>query len=921
MNRIATQDLMASVPQVTKTTCPYCGVGCGVTAQVLPHQHGVTVQVSGDVNHPANLGRLCIKGSNLADTIGLQSRVLTPQKGRLPTRQNSTWSEAITSIATKFEQCIAEHGPESVALYVSGQLLTEDYYVTNKFVKGYLGTANIDTNSRLCMSSAVAGHKRSFGEDLVPASYSDFEHTEMVVLVGSNTAWCHPVLFQRIMQAKAERDIFVVVIDPRYTSTCEQADLHLPILPGQDVALFNGLLQYLHQHGHADAEYIAAHTEGLKLALDASSDETDMNAVALRTGIQLEKLQQFFQKFAQTRKVMTLFSQGVNQSSQGTLKANSIINCHLLTGKIGQLGAAPFSMTGQPNAMGGREVGGLANMLAAHLDLDNTAHQQLVQQFWQSPHIAHKVGLKAVDMFRAVESGQIKAIWIMATNPMVSLPDADQVKRALEKCEFVVVSDICANTDTTAYADVLLPALGWGEKDGTVTNSERCISRQRGFLAAPEQAKPDWWAIAEVAKAMGFSGFNYVSAYEIFQEHVALSAYGNAPLAQRHLAEHFRYFNLQGLNDLTATDYDNLTPLQWPYWHKDQDSSSVERLFANGQFSHANGKAKFLATPAIDPVHAVSEDYPMILNTGRVRDQWHTMTRTGLSVNLASHRAEPYCEIHPQDALKFGLKDASLVELSSKWGKCILRVQYSQDIRRGQVFAPIHWNDQVASDARIGKVVNPEVDAISGEPEFKHTPVTLQPFYTRWQGVLYIREGFETQIQSTLDASAWWCKIKTSKAFRYELASRVIFSELNEQISRWLPFHDNGFEWLNLYDQSANMSHTIILKDAVVVASLYIAPSELLPDRDWVASLFKRERLSAMHRKALLAGMPMSMRSNDGPLVCSCFKVGKNKIIDAIKTQNITHEKQVTACLKAGGNCGSCLPEIRGLIKACQLEA
>ena len=578
-------------------------------------------------------------------------------------------------------------------------------------------------------------------------------------------------------------------------------------------------------------------------------------------------------------------------------------------------------MTGQPNAMGGREVGGLANMLAAHLDVDNPAHQQLVKDFWQSPAIAQEAGLKAVDMFRAVESGQIKAIWIMATNPVVSLPDADQVKRALEQCEFVVVSDICASTDTTAYADVLLPALGWGEKDGTVTNSERRITRQRGFLPAPGEAKPDWWAIAQVAQAMNFSGFEFDSAFSVFQEHVALSSHGNAPIAERHQAAHFRYFNLAGLSDLTAQQYHDLQPLQWPYWQANQDPASVERFFANGQFSHANGKAKLLATPAIDPIHAVSDDYPIILNTGRVRDQWHTMTRTGLSANLASHRAEPYCEIHPQDALKFGLKDASLVEVSSRWGKCVLRVQYSEGIRRGQVFAPIHWNEQVASDARIGKVVNPEVDAISGEPEFKHTPVMLQPFYTRWQGVLYVRDGFASQVQPALDACAWWCKIKTSKAMRFELADRLAFSALNAQISQWLPFHEGNFEWLNLHDASANISHTVILQDAIVVASLYIAPPELLPDRDWVAGLFKRERLSAMHRKALLAGMPMSQKSNDGPLVCSCFKVGKNKIIETIKAQNISHEKQVTACLKAGGNCGSCLPEIRGLIKACQTEA
>ncbi|WP_278395795.1 molybdopterin-dependent oxidoreductase, partial [Acinetobacter venetianus] len=507
---------------ITKTTCPYCGVGCGVNVEVQHKAHGTMVQVSGDTEHPSNFGRLCIKGSRLADTLGLETRVLSPMFGRKNHREATTWDAAVGKIATQFQACIDQYGRDSVAFYVSGQLLTEDYYVVNKFVKGYLGTANIDTNSRLCMSSAVAAHKRAFGEDIVPASYEDFEYADMVVLVGSNTAWCHPVLYQRIMQAKNKNpDLFVVVVDPRFTSTCEQADLHLPILPGQDVVLFNGLLQHLYQNDHVDHHFVESYTEGLEALLDASATEQDFDSIVKRTGISAEKLQLFFEKFAETEKVVTLFSMGVNQSSQGVNKANSIINCHLLTGKIGKLGAAPFSMTGQPNAMGGREVGGLANMLAAHMDLENPSHQNLVQEFWQSPTIATHAGLKAVDLFKAVESGKIKAIWIMATNPVVSLPDADQVKRALEQCEFVVVSDICAETDTTAYADVLLPALGWGEKDGTVTNSERRISRQRAFLDSPKQAKADWWAVSAVAKKLGFTGFDFNNACEIFNEHAA----------------------------------------------------------------------------------------------------------------------------------------------------------------------------------------------------------------------------------------------------------------------------------------------------------------------------------------------------------------------------------------------------------------
>ncbi|WP_151708981.1 nitrate reductase [Acinetobacter brisouii] len=903
----------------TASTCPYCGVGCGVEVSVTQTAHGAQIAVRGDAQHPSNFGRLCIKGSHLADTLGMETRVLEPMQGRKAARRRSSWDAALSQITERFQDSIDQYGADSVAFYVSGQLLTEDYYVVNKFVKGYLGTANIDTNSRLCMSSAVAAHKRSFGEDLVPASYVDFEQTKMVVLVGSNTAWCHPVLYQRIMQAKAERDLFVVVIDPRFTATCEQADLHLPILPGQDVTLFNGLLQYLYQNGYTDISFVERYTDNLNAALEASQGETDLVDLAQRTGIQLDKLQLFFEKFAQTSQVMSLFSMGVNQSSQGVNKANAIINCHLLTGKIGRTGAAPFSMTGQPNAMGGREVGGLANMLAAHLDVDNAEHQQLVQQFWQSPNIATKAGLKAVDLFEAVEQGKIKALWIMATNPVVSLPNADQVKRALEKCEFVVVSDICQDTDTTQYADILLPALGWGEKDGTVTNSERRISRQRAFLGAPAQAKADWWAVAQVAKKMGFSGFDFQSSYEIFLEHARLSAYQNSDVVGREQCNTFRYFNLAGLSDISAEEYQQLQPIQWPVWQQPQ-TQAYERLFEQGQFSFASGKAKFVATAPVAPVNAVNGDYPLILNTGRIRDQWHTMTRTGLAPALANHRAEAYCEIHPQDALKYGISEQGLVEVFSTWGKCVLRAQFSQGVRRGQIFAPIHWTEQFASDARIGKVVNPVVDAISGEPEFKHTPVMMQPFHSRWQGVCFIREEYLPQVRDSIQSVSWWNKITTPYAAQYELAGRQNFNTVTSNIKALLAFDDDSLEWLDLKDQSQQLCHIVVLKDNQLVACLYIADKAFLPDRAWIASLFKRERLSATHRKALLAAAPMNAGSSEGPLVCSCFKVGKNRILETIKTQNITHEKQVTACLKAGGNCGSCLPEIRGLIKSCQQE-
>jgi len=488
-------------------------------------QKGGAADVRGDPAHPANRGKLCVKGNALGETVGLEDRLLHPQVRGVQV----SWDSAIGTVAEAFRDCIRKHGPESVAFYVSGQLLTEDYYVANKLMKGYVGVANIDTNSRLCMASAVAGHKRAFGEDVVPVSYDDLDRTDLIVLVGSNTAWCHPVILQRILAAREQRPrMKIVALDPRRTATTQIADLHLPLAPGTDVHLFNGLLVWLADHGHVDRGYVEAHTLGLDEALQAArAAGGGLADTAKACGLAEAELQSFYEMFAATPAVITAFSQGVNQSSAGTDKVNSIINCHLATGRIGKPGAGPFSVTGQPNAMGGREVGGFVNTLAAHIDLHDEAGRAAVKNFWRSPAIANKQGPKAVEMFDRIHDGRIKAVWIMATNPVVSLPDADKVKAALKGCEFVVVSDVMGNTDTAALAHVLLPALAWGEKDGTVTNSDRTISRQRAFLHPPGEARADWRIVCDVARAMGFEGFDYISPHEIFREHARLTAHAN----------------------------------------------------------------------------------------------------------------------------------------------------------------------------------------------------------------------------------------------------------------------------------------------------------------------------------------------------------------------------------------------------------
>jgi assimilatory nitrate reductase catalytic subunit len=893
---------LSAIPTTIRTTCPYCGVGCGVSAQV--GKDGL-LTIAGDAAHPASQGRLCVKGSALGETMGLQGRLLSPML-REPggVLREASWDEALGKVADGFARIIEEHGPDAVALYVSGQLLTEDYYVANKFMKGYVGSANIDTNSRLCMSAAVAGHKRAFGEDIVPGCYEDFELADLVVLVGSNAAWCHPTLYQRLARAKQERpQMQVVVIDPRRTATCDLADLHLPLKPGSDVWLFNGLLGYLATQAPGRA-FVDAHTRGLDDALAAAGEAGSLLDVAKACRLDPEQLLRFYELFAKTEKAVTAFTMGVNQSSSGADKVNAIINCHLVTGRIGRPGMGPFSLTGQPNAMGGREVGGLANMLAAHMELDNADQRAAVQAFWQSPRMADKPGLKAVDLFRAIEEGRIKAVWIMATNPLVSLPDAEQARRALAQCELVVASDIVLGTDTNTMAHVLLPALGWGEKDGTVTNSERCISRQRAFLSAPGMARADWAIICEVARRMGFSGFDFTAPHQIFDEHARLSAWRNGTDGEAR-----RLFDIGGLAGMARGDYDALEPVQWPV---PAPGIATARLFGGGRFAHADGRARFVPTHARAPANLPGGEYPLVLNTGRVRDQWHTMTRTGRSSTLATHIPEPYIDLHPQDALLCGVKEGELARVTSRWGAVVARVQHGGGIARGGVFMPIHWSGENASDARVGTVVNPAVDPVSGEPEFKHTPVRVEPFGVTWYGFILSRTELPL-----LDA-VHWTRIQGRDFLRYELAGRSRVAEAAGWARRLLGVaeQDEEADWIELEDKSDGVFRAAHLVDGRLQACLFVSERQDLPARAYLASLFGRDRLEPAERLGLLSGRARVAGPDPGPTVCACFGVGRKTIEIAIHGQGCRDVGEVTACTKAGGNCGSCVPEIRSILAA-----
>jgi assimilatory nitrate reductase catalytic subunit len=887
-----------------RTTCPYCGVGCGVLAKVAADGE---VSVRGDPDHPANFGRLCSKGSALAETLGLEERLLHPEIGG----RRAGWDEALDLVASTFTSTIAEHGPDSVAFYVSGQLLTEDYYVANKLMKGFIGSANIDTNSRLCMASSVAGHRRAFGSDTVPGTYEDLELADLVVLVGSNLAWCHPVLYQRIAAAKEKRPgMKIVLVDPRRTMTADIADLHLAIAPDGDVALFSGLLAFLAERDVLDRAYIEAHTTGFEAALAAAS-ALGMAEIARRTGLDEETLLRFFTLFAETPKTVTVYSQGVNQSASGTDKVNAIINSHLATGRIGEPGAGPFSVTGQPNAMGGREVGGLANMLAAHMEIENPLHRDRVRRFWNAPAVAEKPGLKAVDMLRAVADGRIKALWIMATNPVDSMPDADAVEAAIKACPFVVISDVSAEGDTIRHAHVKLPAAAWGEKDGTVTNSERRISRQRPFLPMPGEARPDWWIIAEVGRRMGFAeAFSHASPAEIFAEHAALSGFENGGE---------RDFDIGAHAGVDASAYEELEPFQWPAValppsprERGEGNVSNVRFFANGGFYTPDRKARFVAVrPAGET--AAAADYPMILNTGRVRDHWHTMTRTGQSPRLSQHLAEPFVEIHPADAARCGIGDADIVRVSSARGEVLVRALLTARQRQGSVFAPMHWTDRFSSRGRIDALVAPLTDAVSGQPALKHAAVRIEKFAARAFGFAVMR-----QRPVWIDAD-YWALARCRHGWRVELA-------FAGEKTDWAAFAQKLFganeeaELLAYHDSDAGQHRIAAFDGDRLAGALFAAPGPVAVSRGWAADQLGETHAGQRSRFRIVAGRAGADRPDAGAMVCSCFSVGANQIAAAVAAGCASVE-DVGNATRAGTNCGSCRAEIRAIVNAGRVQA
>lgn len=824
----------SEVPLIVKTTCAYCGVGCGVEARI---SHSL-VEIAGDREHPANGGRLCSKGALLGDTLDLQHRLLRPAiRGR-----DVNWSEALDLVAGEWSRIIGQHGADATAFYVSGQMLTEDYYVANKLMKGFIGSGNIDTNSRLCMASSVVAHTRAFGSDTVPGCYEDLELADLIVVAGSNFSWCHPVLAQRLADARQRRSGLpkVVVIDPRRTETAETADLHLAIRTGTDATLFSGLLQHLLRNDKIDHAYLEVSTVGFGAAFEACFEQS-IPAVSRVCGVTPENLVEFYTLFAQTEKTVTVFAQGIHQSSSGTDKISSILNVHLATGRIGKPGMGPFSLTGQINAMGGREVGGMATTLAAHMGFRNAGHREAVGEFWNSARIAERPGLKAVELFEALDAGTVKAVWIMATNPVVSLPDADFARRALAKAELVVLSECFRNTDTAPLAHVLFPAAAWGEKDGTVTNSERCISRQRGFLPLPGDARPDWWIICEVAKRMGFSSaFDFTGPSAIFREHARLSGFRN---------NGERDFNISGLADLNDQDYESLKPVRWPVLRGSMEGT--DRMFADGRFFTPDGRARLIAVHPIGPANALSFEFPLILNTGRVRDQWHTMTRTGLAPRLLRHLSEPFVEMHLSDADRAGIAHEDLVSVETAYGRMIGRAIVSEGQKPGYLFVPFHWTDQFTKLGRVNSVVNPATDPLSGQPEFKHTPARVVPLNPACSGFLIARKEIE------VGDAFYWARIPGNGSIRHEIADERPLEFWAKRVVEAMGIEDQDPAWLDYSDRGHKCYRGALIVEGRLEACVFLAESRSsLPPRAWLESLFIKESLTVQERLGLLAGWP-----------------------------------------------------------------
>jgi len=706
------------------STCCYCGVGCGV---VVNREKNGSITLTGNKDHPVNKGMLCSKGMNLHYTVNDKSdRLLYPQmryNKNMP-MQRVSWDEALDRTAAVFKTFIEKYGPDSVAFYASGQCLTEEYYVVNKLMKGFIGSNNIDTNSRLCMSSAVAAYKIALGEDSVPVCYDDIEIADCFFVMGGNPAWCHPILWRRVEAHKAANPaVKIIVVDPRVTDSCANADLHLQINPGTDITLNHAIGRLLIENGDIDIDFINNHAEGFEKYSEVVFKLSLVEAARI-CGLSESDIRLAAKYIGEAKGFITMWTMGLNQSAIGVNKNLSLININLITGHIGKPGSGPLSLTGQPNAMGGREVGGLANLLPAHRNLNNPLHREEVQKFWGGTAIQPNPGLTATEMFGALNDGRLKAIWIMCTNPLTSLPNVRLAEDALKKAKFVVVQEISNKPETLAYADVILPAAAWAEKEGTMTNSERRISYLNKIVEPPGEAIADAEIICRFARKMGYKGFNFENPAAIYAEHAKLTAKTNI--------------------DISGLSYDILKErktVQWPYKKKGPPNGQP-RLFTDHNFYRPSKKALISAVPDTLTSETPDDDFPFILTTGRIRDQWHTMSKTGKVNKLNQHYKQAFLEIHPDDAELLGLNELDIAVITSRRGEVRVQAKISTQIKKGVVFLPMHWGKILGNDLnRANNVTSDLVDPVSKEPDFKYCAVNVQKYVKPFQRIVVIGAG------------------------------------------------------------------------------------------------------------------------------------------------------------------------------------
>ena len=896
----------------TRSTCCYCGVGCGV---IIEHDEGRITGVRGDPEHPANFGRLCTKGSTLHLTASedvLDARALYPElrASRDQVRNRVSWDQALDHAARRFAAIIASHGADAVAFYGAGQWLTEDYYVFNKLAKGLVGTNNIDTNSRLCMSSAVAGYKLSLGVDAPPACYDDIDHTDCLFIAGSNTAYAHPIVFRRIEDARAARpDMKLVVVDPRRTDTAEVADLHLPILPGTDIALFNAMLHLMLWEGWVDRDYIANHTEGFDAVKRVVREYTPTMAASI-CGIPAKDIEQAAEWFAGADATLSMYCQGLNQYRFGSHNNSALINLHLATAQIGRPGAGPLSLTGQPNAMGGREVGGLANLLPGHRDMTAADDRAEVARLWGIDSVPAEPGRSAVDLFKALDSGEIKAVWIACTNPAQSMPDQALVQRALAKAEFVVVQEAFASTETCAFADLLLPASTWGEKEGTVTNSERRITRVRAAVPAPGEARADWEIGVDFARRLGTALGRGEDAARLFPYDDAESVWNvhRATTIGRDL----------DIGGLSYALLEQEGPQQWPFPRG--ASGGQPRLYEDGRFPTPSGRARFVICEHQVTAEATSSRYPLHLITGRLRDQWHGMSRTGQVARLYSHEPEPMLHMHPDDLARRGLGDGDLVRIKSRRGQAALKVLATTTVRPGQCFAPMHWGANAMGGLGINALTASTYDPISRQPELKHATVQVERLASGPAVVAMYRAG--ARQDSPLATLARLRPLLAGQPYAsLTLAGRddavVVLKLFGEPLTESaLATLDAAIgldsdELVLRYQDSRRQVAKRALLDGETLVAIRLAGETRAAD--WLADVITAGRPAGELRRWLFAPLtqPPAGQAARGKVICNCFDVAEGEILAALaQGETMDALQQRTGC---GTNCGSCLPELKRL--------